>query len=335
MSAEVQQLHGGGAPLREVMLGAESGLQPGSSFWTWARCLCPNMNLRPQPTRPQLLRAALEGEWERGDAHAIAGHHSTRHYWGSQGAERSVLSPPPPRSRPPLCRACDVSTQRFRRRGGQWSSLWPPPPFCWCAQGGRGARSPFFSVVSDGGGPLLRVLFFFLFPFFLSLFSVSRGAEAEEFGGGAAPPQGRGSVDSSVRGAVRCGGRGCAGPAALLWGFVYCGAGESGSGLEHGGRRSWARSPRPDAGRGPPVWPRARRGGLRPSRRSGAVTSPGARPCQVGGGGRWESAACAEPAGCGLHGSVWRNGGWGRPVGCVGAARCIGTRMFVSAVSIT
>lgn len=115
------------------------------------------------------------------------------------------MSPPPPRSRPPLCRACDVSTQRFRRRGGQWSSLWPPPPFCWCAQGGRGARSPFFSVVSDGGGPLLRVLFFFLFPFFLSLFSVSRGAEAEEFGGGAAPPQGRGSVESSVRGAVRCG----------------------------------------------------------------------------------------------------------------------------------
>lgn len=96
MSAEVQQLHGGGAPLREVMLGAESGLQPGSSFWTWARCLSPNKNLRPQPTRPQLLRAALEGEWERGDAHAIAGHHSTRHYWGSQGAERSVLSPPPP-----------------------------------------------------------------------------------------------------------------------------------------------------------------------------------------------------------------------------------------------
>lgn len=107
-----------------------------------------------------------------------------------------------------------------------------PPPFCCFAQGGLGARSPFFSAVSGAGDLLSRAVFFLRFPP-----NLVRGRSGGEAGG---------VVEEGWRAALRAAwGAGWAQSpdCGAEWGRVRVGGGILGTGPPRSGFL-WRRGPR-------------------------------------------------------------------------------------------
>lgn len=119
----------------------------------------------------------------------------TRKVWAGLGGEKPpplttpAMAAPPALPHPPprgggLCptsarcavrptsRRTEATRRRARARRTRFLRARQRAPFCLCAQGGHGDRSPFFPAVSGGGDLLPGDLFFFLSPLFF------QGAEA-------------------------------------------------------------------------------------------------------------------------------------------------------------